>query len=100
MEEKVITKGNRIRWRIQRVYLPCLSGAQFKMGVDVSDHSGIVRHVRGDHPVKPTKTVLYVDPDKMEMELFPRLMDVGCSCGRKHVEVQLSEIIEVCDDTR
>lgn len=40
-----------------------LSGSAIKFAAKTKTISGIVRHVRGDHPTRPTSIRLFVEPD-------------------------------------
>jgi len=55
--------------------------------------TGIVRHIRVDHPINPTMMRVYVDPDgnwKGQLTQVSR-----CSCGHAHVELDPAWIQEV-----
>lgn len=86
-----VTKGSRIVWQVFSI--PCLAGGQMKGQVSV--YSGIVRHVRADHPTEPKEIRFYVDPDQAGLKLTP----LGCLCGHDHVEVKPDEVIRILADT-
>jgi hypothetical protein len=59
-----ITKGMRITARWFADTRPVgLAGAQMKLQTTLCGVSGVVRHVRGDHPTDPTQVRLYVAAD-------------------------------------
>jgi hypothetical protein len=66
-----------------------LAGVQDKRLATVGNVSGIVRHVRGDHPTAPTSVRLYIDPDEGQGTVTPP----GCSCG-PHVEVDPVHVVD------
>jgi hypothetical protein len=53
--EGYITKGTRIAasWYQANDPLSCLAGMQMKVGAKARSVTGVVRHVRGDHPARP-----------------------------------------------
>lgn len=88
-----LTKGMRITARWFAVQDPVkepfsLAGVQMKLLAKEIVVSGIVRHVRGDHPTNPTQVRLYIDaPGGTETP-------PGCTCG-PHVGVNPDHVIEV-----
>jgi len=85
--EGYITKGTRIRAHWFQVNDPpsSLAGMQMKFGVTERVVTGVVRHVRGDHPVTPTEVRFYIDPESPwdGATITPH----GCTCGHSHVEI-------------
>jgi hypothetical protein len=51
--------------------------------------SGVVRHLRGDHPTEPKEVRVYIDPDEPGL---PTKRPYGCTCDHEHVEVNLNHI--------
>lgn len=89
-----ITKGTRIRVQSMTAYLPCLAGMQMKFGVKTQDFTGVVRHVRGDHPTNPTQIRFYVDPDG-DAKDFNLTRPPGCTCASAHVDVDPKHVVGV-----
>jgi hypothetical protein len=58
-----ITKGTRIRARWLDTKFVSLAGAQIKAEGQYREVTGVVRHVRGDHPTNPTEIRLFVEAD-------------------------------------
>ena len=58
---------------------------QMKVGAKPRAVIGVVRHVRGDHPVKPVEVRFYVDPDAAWDG--PTVTPHGCVCGHPHIEI-------------
>jgi len=84
-----INKGTRIRARWFRAQMnppASLAGMQMKLGCTEVEVSGVVRHVRCDDPVKPTRYQFFIDPDP-EVQGVPTVKLEGCTCGREHVQV-------------
>lgn len=84
-----VRKGDWIRAQWLRATDACLAGCMPKVGAEGIDVSGIVRHVRGDHPTTPTTVRLYVDPDDGQGTVTPP----GCTCG-PHVEVNPDHVVD------
>ena len=59
----VVTKGDWVRARWMQPYRASVAGAQPKFCARQHNVSGIVRHVRGDHPTNPTSVRLWVEPE-------------------------------------
>lgn len=75
-----VEKGDRIgaRWFVTR---PApLAGMQLKLGAAKIEISGIVRHLRGDHPEEPTEIVAYVEPEGHVPDVVRRERPYGCMC--------------------
>lgn len=89
-----ITKGSRIRAEWMKANDPpsSLAGMQLKFGVTRFELVGVVRHVRGDDPVNPTEIRFYVDPDH---EWQGPTVNLGCTCGHPHVEVNPKHVTGV-----
>ena len=83
-----VTKGMRITARWFRATSASLAGMQPKVGAEEVVVSGIVRHVRGDHPTNPTTVRFYIDAEG-GTETPP-----GCTCG-PHVGVNPDHVIAV-----
>lgn len=79
-------KGDRIRASWLACEPACLAGAQMKLGAKPMTVTGVVRHIRGDHPTNPTTIRVYVDPDGDWQG--PTVEVVRCTCGHPHVELQ------------
>jgi hypothetical protein len=61
-----IRKGTRIRavWFEAQNPPASLAGMQMKLGVNERDVTGVVTHIRGNHPVTPTRIEIHVRPDE------------------------------------
>ncbi len=93
MDTIVITKGSRIRaqWMKAKMNPPsCLAGMQMKFGATSYDVTGVVRHVRGNHPTNPTVVRFFIDPDG-DWD-GPTDRPDGCTCDREHVEVNPAHV--------
>ena len=88
-----IVKGSRVRVKFQKAYLPCLAGAQMKVGLQIEDFTGVVRHFRGDDPVNPTVVEIFVDPETPCYQ--DRVQPYGCTCPGGHVRVDPKDIVEI-----
>jgi hypothetical protein len=90
-----IKKGSRIRADWIQVNDPpsSLAGCMPKFGASGRSVTGVVRHVRGDHPTTPTVIFVYVDPDGPWDG--PTVTPHGCTCDHKHVQVDPKHIVEV-----
>ncbi len=89
-----VTKGSRIRasWFKANDPPSSLAGAMLKFGVTQFEVVGVVKHVRGDDPVNPKTIRFYVDPDH---QWDGPTVDIGCSCGHPHVEVDPKHVTGV-----
>ncbi len=65
MNATTLTKGMRVtaRWMEANNPPSSLSGMQMKIGVHGREVTGIVTHIRGDHPTKSTKFSVAIKPD-------------------------------------
>lgn len=92
-----LPKGARIRARWTHTYLPCLAGAQMKMGVDVVEITGTVRHLRGDDPVNPKVVRLYVEVEGRVPNGLVLTRPYGCTCDTHDdlVEVDPDHVVEI-----
>ncbi len=85
-----ITKGKRIKAQWFEAELVSLAGMGAKVGATQRVVTGVVRHVRGDHPTHPTSVRLYVESDD----------GLGSPCGKcqvREVEVNPEHVVEVSD---
>jgi len=87
----IIAKGTRIKAQWGKATQASLAGMQMKVGVVAKTLSGVVRHVRGDHPTEPTIIKLYVEPDSWDEEYTA---DV-CDCHDNLVEINPMWVYEV-----
>jgi len=62
-EDEMITKGDWIQAEWLEPQEAGLSGSALKFAAEGKRVSGIVRHIRGDHPSNPTSIRLFVEPD-------------------------------------
>ena len=89
MSKPYITKGMQItaRWfaDTRPVGLP---GMQMKLQTTLHQVTGVVRHVRGDHPTNPTVVRLYVEADDGTGTPCPR-------CQVREVEVDPAHVVAV-----
>lgn len=91
MKTTEIKKGDRIQARWFQATKASLAGVQPKVGVAEVVVTGVVKHVRGDHPTSPTIIRFYVDPDGDCNE--PRVQAYGCTCSGGHVEVNPAHVV-------
>ena len=93
---KNLVKGTRVRARWFKVKQPLssLAGFQMKVTGDFIEVEGTIRHFRGDHPVRPTVVMIYLDVDVVPpgVEL---VQAYGCACEKGHVEVKQEWIVAV-----
>lgn len=75
-----VEKGDRIGARWFVTHQAPLAGMQFKLGATEIAISGIVRHLRGDHPQEPTEIVAYVEPEGPILDVVRRERPYGCMC--------------------
>lgn len=90
-----VTKGRRIhaKWfKPKDMGTWSLTGFQMKLVGDFVEVSGIVRHLRGDHPTNPTAIRIYIDPDEPGL---PTKRPEGCTCDHEHVEINSDHIFRV-----
>lgn len=83
-----INKGDTIAATWLDARFVGLAGVQMKLGAQWREVSGIVRHVRGDHPTSPTTVRLYVDAEGGTVTPY------GCTCG-PHIEVDPKHVTAV-----
>lgn|SRR6478609_1558476 len=90
-----MNKGDRIRasWFEAKTSGFSLAGAQTKFPAVRHELTGIVRHIRGDHPISPTSIRVYVDPDGDWKGSTINL--IGCKCGHPHVELKPEWILGI-----
>jgi hypothetical protein len=83
-----VTKGMRIRAKWFEARLESLSGGVPKVGAVEKVVTGVVRHVRGDHPTDPKTVRVYVESED----------GLGVPCGRcqvREMEIHPEHIVEV-----
>ncbi len=89
----MLVKGDRVRARWFKAKVVCLSGVQMKLGANVVEVVGTIRHLRGDRPVDPVHVMLYLDPEGEWSG--PKEQAHGCTCEGGHVAVKLEHVVEV-----
>lgn len=67
----------------------CLAGVQLKFEAEFITIEGIVRHIRGDHPTRPTETRLYVEHPTGTM---------CAKCGVLEIEVDPKHVTEILSE--
>ena len=85
-----ITKGTHIRAQWFDAKLVSLAGMDMKTGATLRNVTGVVRHVRGDHPTAPTTVRIYIESDD----------GLGTPCGDcqvREVEVDPKHVVEVLE---
>lgn len=88
-----IVKGTRIKAQWGKATQASLAGMQMKVGVVGKSLSGIVRHIRGDHPTDPVTIKLYVEPDP---DSWDDAYTIGvCDCHDNLVEIDPKWVYEV-----
>lgn len=92
-----IRRGDRIRFHAAPIGSFSLAGVQLKLTGEFVEHTGVVRHVRGDHPTAPMAVRLYVEPD--DGSELDRVAIEGCACG-PHVEVNPADVVEIFEQGR
>lgn len=63
MPDIYLTKGRRVTARWFDSKLVALAGNQLKVGATPREVTGIVTHIRGDHPSAPTQVDVHIQPD-------------------------------------
>jgi hypothetical protein len=86
-----IVKGTLIKAQWLKATPASLAGVQMKVGAVAKSISGVVRHIRGDHPTDPTIIKLYVEPESWDGEYTA---DV-CDCHDNLVEIDPMWVYEV-----
>lgn len=88
-----IKKGDHItaRW-FGGVAPVALAGMQLKFQATQFVVSGVIKHVRGDHPTSPTQIRLYIDPEDDDSGA-PRTRPPGCTCEKDHVAVNPDHVV-------
>jgi hypothetical protein len=85
----MVNKGTRIRAEWFGEAKPvALAGMQMKVQATKFVVTGVVRHIRGDHPTDPKVVRLYVESDD----------GTGTPCGKcqvREVEVNPDHVVEV-----
>jgi len=84
MPKVTLHKGDWIQAEWLEPNEGCLSGNQMKFSAETKQVSGIVRHVRGNHPTHPTSIRLFVEPDGGGDQVL-----VAPDWVKKHRSVQL-----------
>ena len=94
--EIIVEKGDRItaQW-FNKTRLVGLAGMQMKASMREVTVSGIVAHIRGNHPTEPTISAFFVTLDHELPEGMEELPDTICSCGVSHVLVNPNHVIDV-----
>lgn len=85
-----IGRGSRIIAKWFEAKLVSLAGCQLKTGAIERVVTGVVRHVRGDHPTNPTTVRFYVEAED----------GLGSPCDKcqvREVEVDPAHVVEVFD---
>lgn len=83
---RTLLKGDRVHARWFDTKPIALAGVQMKMGADLREVSGVVRHIRTDNPLNPVNIRVYVDPDTTGEKGLVR--PPGCTCADPHVELK------------
>ena len=89
-----ITKNSRVTATYLTARPGCLAGAQVKVVAREVVVTGVVRHVRGDHPTHPTSVRVYLDPDPGQ-DVGELTRPPGCNCSTGHLEVDLNHVTAV-----
>jgi len=87
-----VTKGQRVRVSALFAYPTALAGAGLKFGAKLREFDGVVRHVRGDHPVTPTKIRAWIEPDAPVDGATVEYCD---KCGVNEIVVDPGSIVAV-----
>lgn len=91
-----LRKGDRVRARWLRaapIGTFSIAGAQTKVTAVPAEVTGVIRHVRGDHPTDPSEVRLFLDCDGSAG--LPFVRPPGCICRSGHVEVRPEWVTEV-----
>jgi hypothetical protein len=59
-----LTKGDRVTANWIETKPVALAGVQMKLGGTTKSVSGVVTHIRGDHPINPTSIGVCIKDDK------------------------------------
>lgn len=93
MIDAYVTKGTRLRAQWLDTRLVSLAGVQMKTEGKMVVITGVVRHLRSDHPTRPVNVTLFLD---VEEGVNHEEHATHCTkCGRDHVEVKASHVAEV-----
>lgn len=102
MPADYLTKGTRVRaswFQPKPLGTFSLAGVQMKTTGSFVDLVGTCRHFRGDDPVNPTETRIYIEPDGDVPDSIPRTRPYGCTCPGHDllVEVRPEWVVGVID---
>lgn len=88
-----VTKGTRIKAQWLDARLVSLAGVQMKMGATMVVITGVVRHIRSDHPTQPVNATFFLDVE--EGNNYEDHVTHCTKCGRDHVEVSAKHVVDV-----
>ena len=90
----MIVKGTRLEahW-FEHEPNASLAGMQMKFSTIERRVTGVVRHLRGDHPTEPTAVRIFIDPETSWTGPLER--PIGCTCDHLHVRVEPRHVIRI-----
>ena len=93
MTEAYVTKGTRVRAHWLDARPVALAGVQMKLEATPVIVTGTVRHIRSDHATELVNPTFFLDVE--EGSGYEDHVQHCAKCGRDHVEVKPSHVVEV-----
>lgn len=94
-EVTMIRKGTRIHAEWMHTRMVGLAGMQLKLGLTKVVLTGVVQHIRVDHPTAPTVMRYFIDADPDDGSYKKLNVELDCSCGHPHIEVRPEWVLKV-----
>ncbi len=95
MIDAYVTKGTRVKASWMDTKMVGLAGVQTKMEAVNVTVTGVVRHIRSDHPTMPVNATFFLD---VESGSNHDGHETHCTkCGCDHVEVKAKHVVAVLD---
>ena len=91
--ETYVDKGTRLRARWLQARTVALSGMQMKVEAAEVSVTGVVRHIRSDHPTELVNPTFFLDVE--EGFGYEGHVQHCAKCQKDHVEVKPSHVVEV-----
>ena len=91
--EAYVEKGTRLRAHWLQARPVSLSGMQMKAGATEVRVTGVVRHIRTDHPTELVNPTFFIDVE--EGAGYEEHVQHCAKCGRDHVEVKPNHVVAV-----
>lgn len=93
MTDAYVAKGTRLRARWLQARPVSLAGMQMKVEAAEVSVTGVVRHIRTDHPTELVNPTFFLDVE--EGFGYEDHIQHCAKCGRDHVEVKPGHVTEV-----